>query len=145
MKKIAPRISDQTAELLPELFGRLNTGAEFILDSWPGLYKRTLHGLKGKFTRGELLLMVDVMNGTILTPGISGQHLAINVADGISLDKLNEKWEINGPELNAKIAGLSAFETACLELWIQAFWNREDHGDLDKYVAALEEGKHSQT
>lgn len=135
--KVTPRISEKTAEELKRVFPSLNAGCEYVLESWLQLYRLTIHKLKGHFSRGELLLMVDVMNGTYLTPGIAGQHLDINVADGISLDKLDEKWSIDGPELNKKIAELTIYEAACMEWWIQAFWNQKEHGNLDEYVEDL--------
>jgi len=53
--------------------------------------------------------MIDVFNSTMLTPMLAGQQLDIQVADGIALDALDKKWEIDGAALNAKIAGLPIF------------------------------------
>lgn len=135
--KTAPRISDKSATLYKSIFGNPNAGMEYIGDAFPALYRHTLHDMRGKFTRGELMLMIDVMNGTWLTPGMAGQHLNANVSDGIALDGLDEKWGIDGVKLNQKIGGLSIFETACLELWVQAFWQQEEHGNIEEYVAVL--------
>lgn len=135
--KTAPRITQKTADELAKAFGNVNAGCEYVLDSWPGLYRNTLHDLKGKFLRGELMLMIDVMNGTYLTALIAGQQLDINIIDGIKLDGLDAKWEIDGPALNAKIAALTIFETACLEWWVQTFWQQKEHGNIEEYVAPL--------
>lgn len=136
-RKISPRVEESAHATLKEVFGTSNAGAEFVLNSWPALYKRTIHGLKGKFDRDELMLMVGAMNGTMLTPGITGQHIGAKVADGIDLDGLDIKRDVGGITLKAKIEQLSAFERACLEWWIQAFWIQEDHGDIEEYVATL--------
>jgi hypothetical protein len=136
-KMITPRISMATRDQLRQVFGAAYPGAEYVLNSWPALYKRTIHGLKGKFDRDELMLMVDAMNGTMLTPGITGQHIGAKVADGIDLDGLDIKRDVGGITLKAKIEQLSAFERACLEWWIQTFWIQEDHGDIEEYVATL--------
>ena len=132
--KTAPRIMDKSAEWYKQAFSSVNAGLEYVLDAFPALYQHTLHNLKGRFSRGELMLMIDVNNGLILTPRIAGQHLDAQVADGIALDKLDEKWEIDGAGLNTKIAALAVFEAACLELWVQAFWERHEELDIEKYV-----------
>jgi hypothetical protein len=135
--KTSPRINDKSAEIYKTIFGNVNAGMEYLGDAFPQLYKITLHVLKGRFVRGELMLMIDVNNGLILTAGMAGQHLDAQVSDGIALDHLDEKWEIDGDALNKKIAALTIFESACLELWIQAFWQQPDHSAIEEYVQAL--------
>lgn len=130
MKKIAPKISDTAAEFYPSLFASLNGGATYALEAFPKLYQRTLHGMKGRFSKSELSLMLDVMNATMLTPQSAGYHLAANVADGIALDGLDEKWEIDGKTLNEKLAALPPFEAACLEIWANGFWYAKDRKDI---------------
>lgn len=122
----APRIGDKSAEFYTGLFSSLNGGLTYCADAWPVLYRRTMLGLKGRFSRGELMLTIDVFSSTALTPMLAGQQLGINVADGIALDHLGEKWEIDGDALNAKIAALTIFEAACLEIWANGFWYRSD-------------------
>lgn len=130
--RTAPRISDSAAQFYPAIFPSLNAGLEFVADAFPVLYRRTLHGLKGRLERSELSLMIDIFNSTALRPGILGQHLAAQVSDGIALDHLDEKWEIDGKKLNEKIGKLTMFECACLELWANGFWYRECDGELGR-------------
>jgi hypothetical protein len=139
-KSTAPRIGDKSAEFYPGLFQSLNWGLEYTLDAFPALYRRTLHDLKGKFSRGELCLMIDVFNATALTPQLAGQQIGANVADGIELDHLDEKWEIDGDALNAKIDALTIFEASCLEIWANGFWyrsNPEEPLDIETWVKQL--------
>lgn len=135
--KTAPRISDKSADFYRDKFESMNAGLEYVLDAFPALYRYTLDGLRGKFVQPELMLMIDVCNGLWLTPRMAGQHLSAQVADGIALDKLDEKWNIDGAELNGKIAGLSIFEAACLELWVQAFWAQDSQDNIEEYVSAM--------
>jgi hypothetical protein len=83
------------------------------------------------------MLMIDVSNGLFLTPQLAGQHLAAQVSDGIALDKLDEKWGIDGTGLNAKAASLAIFEAACLELWALAYWRRRKEIDIEEYVREM--------
>ena len=68
--------------------------------------------------------MLDVCNGLVLTPGMAGQHLPADVSDGIALDSLADKWEIDGAALLAKLQALSIFQAHCLEVWCRAFWEQ---------------------
>lgn len=137
--KTAPRITDKTAEFYRENFETLNAGLEYALQAFSQLYKITMHSLCGKFSRGELMLFIDVMNGHLYNPQFAGQEMTLNVSDGIALDRLDEKWEIDGAALNKKLAALSMFDRACLEIWIQAFWNQDEHGNIEEYVSAMTE------
>lgn len=138
--KTAPRIIEKTAVFYRDKFSSLNAGLEYIIEAMPDLYAHTMHDLRGKFTRGELMLMVDVMNGHWYNPHGAGQEMTPNVSDGIALDHLDKKWEIDGKALNAKLAALTMFDRACLEIWIQAFWNQNDHGNIEEYVAVMTGG-----
>lgn len=121
--KTAPRIPGAAAEWYPGLFESLNQGLEFIIEAFPTLYKRALDEIKGKFLEGELLLMVDVFNATYLLPQILGTHLDIQVSDGCALDGLDQKWGVMKNPLLDKIAALTSFQAACLELFVVGFWH----------------------
>lgn len=131
--KTAPRISNKSADWHKQTFSSVNAGLEYILDATPQLYRLTLHALKGRFSRGELMLIIDALSGTMLTAGLAGQHLAIDVSDAIALDHLDTKWSVDGDALKTKIAALTIYEASCLELWAQAVRGKK----LDAYVDAL--------
>lgn len=137
--KTAPRILDKSTDFYKLTFETLNAGLEFILDSFPRLYRQTIFDLRGKFTRGELMLLIDVNNGTMLSPDTIGWSAAANAVDGIKLDRLDKKWNINGKAFVAKLQTLTIFELACLELWVQTFWNQDKHNNIEEYVKGLSE------
>ena len=122
MIKTAPRISEKTAVFLPEHFRTLNQGLEYIIDSFMPLFQRTMHELRGKFTAGELKLMIDAFNSTMLTPGIAGQHLPLNCSDAMDLDGYDEKWKVDKKTFLDKLQSLTILQAACLEIWANGFW-----------------------
>lgn len=122
MSKITCRIADQTAEWLQNHFDNRTAGGEYVLDAFPTLYRRCLHALRGKFDRGELMLVLDVLNGHFLTPGLVGQALELECADGIALNALDRKWKIDRDVFLGKVASLTVFERSCLEVWGRGFW-----------------------
>lgn len=137
-KIVAPRIREGAKNWYAENFATTNAGVVFILESFPELYKRALLEIKGRFSREELLLIVDVYNATALTPGMP--MLDAQVSDGIALDSLHKKWEIDGSELVKKITGLTSFQSAILEIWANGYWYAQPGKklrDLEKYVEIL--------
>lgn len=138
MKEIRPMIDDATHDFLGELFRSSRQGADYVLSSWPSLYRRALHKVKGTFSENELKLMIDLSNATALVPGLAGQHIPAQVEDGIDLEHLDEKWGVRREEIIGKLKPLDIFSLACLEIWANSFWYgaREDQ-DLEEYVANL--------
>lgn len=134
--KLGPRISDTAATWLSAHFSSRNAGAEYILEAFPELYRRVLRDLDGRFTPGELSLMLDVMNGHMLTPQLAGQSLIISCVDSMDLDGTGEKWKIDPEGFTDSLQGLRPFELACLEIWARAFWE-SGKGELKNWVAQL--------
>ena len=128
MKAIAPKINDTAAEFYPLFFKTLNAGVRYTTEAFPTLYKRTLSNLAGVFSEDELFLVIDVFNATMLTPMLAGVHLAGNVQDGIKLDGLDKKWNVNKDVFLTKIKNLHLFDAACIEIWANGFW----YGGLDE-------------
>jgi len=138
-KTVGPRIQAETIEFYKTIFPNVNAGAEYAVEMFRALYRKTLTDLKGYFTTDELNLIIEVHNSVLLLPAMSGQHLPADVADGIALDGLDEKWKIDGKELNDKISKLHIFQIACLEIWANGFWYASTDGklDIEKHVQQL--------
>ena len=138
-KKVGPAISEEAEKFFRENFANVNAGTTYVLDAFPGLYGRAMADMRGVFSRAELMLMLDVSNGLWLNPGLAGQHMTIQVADGMEIDRLDEKWKVGEKEILKKLQGLSTFHLACLEVWAGAFWEQEEHNtkQFDKWVKKL--------
>ena len=136
---IGPSISTNTMEFFGKNFKTVNAGASYALESFPVLYRRTLATMKGKFTEGELRLMLEVSNKLPLTPSIAGRHMAALCFDGIALDGTDNKWKVDPLEIDGKFKLLSDFEIAILEVWANSFWQgmpTKGKG-VEKYVNQL--------
>lgn len=133
-KKVSPIISDNAVDFYYSQFDNLNAGVTYTLEAYRDLYRRTIHEMRGNFSEGELMLMVDICNGLILTPGLAGQHIIADVEDGCDLDRLDKKWEIEKETLVEKLAALPVFSLACLEVWACGFWrSKNSEGELGNY------------
>ena len=141
-KVIGPRVGKAAEAWLEERFRTRTAGAEYILGMMPRMYARTMEGLKGKFTRAELRVMVEVGNGLELTPGLAGQHLEADCADGMALDGLGEKYGVqDGEDFLLRVALLTDFERACLEIWANGYWygrTGEEREDLYGYIDKMD-------
>ena len=138
-KAIGPKLEPTIAEFYPKIFSNLHSGTTFVLEIFPTLYRRTLYDLKGLLTKGELSLLVDVFNGALLTPGLVGQHIIAQVEDGIDLDGLDKKWEIEKTALVEKLKSLPLFSLACLEIWANGFWYRKEKPEGLNFDAWVEQ------
>lgn len=137
-KKIGPAIADATAAFFSRTFDSPNAGYSYALDSYPTLYRQTLAEMRGRFGADELKLLLDANNGLLLTAELAGQHVALEVADSISLNAYDKKWNVDGASLVRRLRELPAFSRAVLEVWARAFWaDPETYASPDRYVAAL--------
>jgi hypothetical protein len=141
LKPVGPKITAKSFDFYAATFATTNAGTAYTLESFPALYRHTLiRELRGKFERQELLLMLDVCNGLVLTPGMAGQHLPADVSDGIALDNLAHKWDIDGAAFIAKLRALSIFQLHCLEVWCRAFWEQSGNDGavgIERWVEQL--------
>ncbi len=143
MIQIGPRIDEKTAEWLREKFKTLNAGSEYALGAFRALNERALCGLRGKFERGELYVIIAVFNTTVLMAGLAGQHLVTNCVDGMILDGLDKEWGVDKAAFLKKLKRLSLLEAAALEIWANGFWYGGRHKDgfpggaLDEYVEKM--------
>lgn len=144
-KAIAPRIQEATAEWIERMFPSLNAGATMILDAFPHLILSSLDEIKGKFSRGELMMMIDVLNGhgTVICFGsapLLGGYLHLSIFDSFRLypGMYEEKWHIeNKDDYLSRIASLTRAQLASLEIWIAGLWEKCEEMDFEKEVKKL--------
>ena len=137
---IGPRISDKCKGWLEENFQSLTGGAQMVLEGTMVNYRAALREMKGIFSTDELKAMVDVMNATILTPSMMGQHLPLSIQDAIALDGLAEKWSLDPQDFIPRLLNRTTFQITTLEWWSNAFWYGGGAwlpNDLEDYIKIL--------
>ncbi len=104
---------------------------------------RGLATARKKITRREAKLLLDVQNSTFFDSSQvsiwlhGGLHH--QVSDGIALDGMDKKWEIDGPALLAKIAALTDMETIAMLDWCRWMWrNHEAEGLWTEQIDKLQ-------
>lgn len=137
-KQIGPRIPESAHDWYAANFATANAGASYILEAFPALYRATLvRELRGKLTKPELMLILDACNGLILTSKFAGQHLILEVTDGIELNGLDEKWDVYDAALIDKLRALTIFQLAVLEIWARAYWHLESARESEQWVSEI--------
>ena len=140
---VSPKIHPKTADWYKNIYGSVNRGATFALEFLPAAYHYTLdHELKGKFSQGELGMLIDIMNGTIILdpPQMAGQSILGNLQDAFYLDPgmYEKKWDIPDPDdFISRFKELSHFQKICLEIWITRFWQNYEELSLEEYLNFL--------
>jgi len=143
IKPVTPRVSPQALAWITDTFKNPTHGAGYCIEAFHVLYAHSMYDLKGQFGEGELSLMIDVFNGTMLTPGRAGQQLLVDCVDGMALNGLDEKWNVDRKAFTDKLKSLTLTESACIEIWANGYWyggKSETTGELadfNNYIANL--------
>jgi hypothetical protein len=91
--------------------------------------------LASQFGPGECGLMIDTLNGSLFYP-YSINMLPAGIADAIELDRLDQKWEVDGAALVAKLEALDYFQRLAIIDALECWWNRS-HEDPQPAFADL--------
>lgn len=136
---LGPRTDEATVKFYKELFGSTNAGAEFVVNAFPGWYRRTLaHCIKHRFTSADLMLFIDSYNSTMLSPDFSGQGVIGHVGEAIDYEHLDDKYSVDGQNLITELSLMDPFELAVLELWSKGYWEQEEGGKtMAEYAGEL--------
>lgn len=86
--------------------------------------KRARAELREKLSEAELAAVLDNLNGVWMAEPVSVSIMWANVADGIALEKLDQKWNIDGPVLVAKLRTMPFIEVCALADAAERHWNR---------------------
>lgn len=131
IRALAPKIQEQAADWYGRMFPSLNAGATWILGELPYIYDVTLAEMRGTLTRGELCMVLDVLNGhgSILAyggHGLAGQSLPLSIADSFRLypGEYEGKWGVDEKAMNEKLSRLTRWQLVCLEVWAAGFWEQ---------------------
>lgn len=112
-----------------EARGGKNEVIELALQRYFESIRAAKRSLRQKFMDSELNLIMDVCNGWLIDAHIN--FIWAEVADGIKLNHLDEKWGVEDEEeLVLKLRNLSPIQLYALHDAIILFW-RDENGTLD--------------
>lgn len=79
--------------------------------------------LADQFSDQECGLILDACNGTLFYP-FSINLIGATIQDAISMDRLDQKWEVDGAALAAKLNELNYFERLVVVDAVEVWWER---------------------
>ncbi len=110
-----PRVKEFIAKRGDNRSGMINRD----LERYYVLLSRALKSVP--LTVTEASLIVDVLNGTIID-GNTACFLWAEVQDGINLEKLDKKWNIDGDSFVQRLRELNDFQAMALIDAAEIFW-----------------------
>lgn len=123
---ISHRIENHTIDLLGDLFRKSNGdrnpggGCAFILESFRHIYRQSLIDLKGIFTEYELIVMINAIEKSPISPEFSGRRLSSNLSDDLKFPD----GELVNPCILDELNKLSVAQLYFLEVWIHGYWSQ---------------------
>jgi hypothetical protein len=99
------------------------------LDRYFALLARSLAEWRSQLSDAECALILDATNGTMFADTISLGMLWAEIADAISLDGLDAKWQVDGQALVAKLQGSGMIGQAALVDASERWWRRVANGE----------------
>ena len=108
--------------------GERSTTLNRSLDRYFEILNAARRRLAVLFDDQEMGLILDVLNGTLFAEPFSIQLVEHEIADALG-EGYAEKWKVDGPELVAKLRGLSYAESVALVDTVERWWNRVGAGE----------------
>jgi hypothetical protein len=140
MKKTTIVLNDLAARYFEEDFKSVAAGAQHAAENYYQLKGQTARELKGRFTRQELIAMIDSLNGLFHTPMTqsSVQMFLIGMTDSEELDGTFTRHEADWNAFKAKAEQLTSAQVFFLQQLIKEFWDvPNDARNLDGWVDTL--------
>lgn len=107
------------------------------LERYEAILERGRSHLLEILSENEMALIMDVLNGVMFSDTISIHMVYAEVEDGISMDGLDQKWNIDGKALSEKIKNLEYAEKVALVDAAERWWNFVTSGEQPGYLETL--------
>lgn len=138
-----------TISLMPEMTAKINQRNErgdtgnrsFAIAKQLGRYFDMIdqhkRELRGMLSDKECALILDTFNGVAFMDPVAIRYAWHEVSDAISMDRLDQKWEIDGKALVKKLQALSFGHLIALVDSAEIWWNRVANGEQPEYGELL--------
>jgi len=117
--------------------GERSTVINRSLDRYFDLLARTRRELRKLLDDKEMGLILDALNGTAFFDTFGIYLVQHEIADAISMDGLDKKWEVDGKALVEKMNAMNDAQRLALVDAVQCWWDRVANGEQPEYGEAL--------
>ena len=137
VRKTTVSIPPEIAQAMDNRNDQFSTAISRSLARYISLLHTTRRALAERFTPGECGLILDSCNGVMFADMLSVRIMEYGIQDSISLDHLDDKWEVDGADLIAKLAALTLVEKIAVIDAVECWWNRVANGEQPEYGELL--------
>lgn len=134
VKTVSSRLSAEIMAQLEEIDPRPTISAQAALEVFVYLRRSTLHELRGRFSREEIIALTDSFDGLVPTWQIMC-NTDVLVAHTEDAEKYRHSATSNGADpllLIEKIKQLTSAQASILQLELWAFWNRDQNTEPER-------------
>lgn len=137
MQTVSPKLSDRVVKELIDFAGNKNAGATESIEGYSFIRRATLAELKGKFTKPEATAMVDMYNGTLLTPELQYQPevLRAKIEDSEKYEGSCRRHGAKMADLLKKTDALTAAQVWVLQQELVRAWDNNSVEDIIKHLS----------
>lgn len=93
--------------------------------------------LRNILSDAEISLILDTFNGIAFADTVSIRYAWHEVADAIEMDRLDEKWKVDGKALVEKMKAMSFGHLIALVDSVEIWWNRVGNGEQLEHSEVL--------
>lgn len=140
VQKFSISLMDNTMKEISKRYhveGERSMAINRSLDRYFDLLTRTRRELRQLLNDKEMGLILDALNGTAFFDTFGIYLVHHEIADAISMDRLDEKWEIDGKALVDKMTAMNDAQRLTLVDAVQVWWDRVANGEQPEYSEAL--------
>ena len=140
VQKFSISLMDNTMKEISKRYhveGERSMAINRSLDRYFDLLTRTRRELRQLLNDKEMGLILDALNGTAFFDTFGIYLVHHEIADAISMDRLDEKWEIDGKALVDKMTAMNDAQRLALVDAVQVWWDRVANGEQPEYSEAL--------
>lgn len=140
VQKFSISLMDNTMKEISKRYhveGERSMAINRSLDRYFDLLTRTRRELRQLLNDKEMGLILDALNGTAFFDTFGIYLVHHEIADAISMDGLDKKWEVDGKALVNKMTTMNDAQRLALVDAVQVWWDRVANGEQPEYSEAL--------
>lgn len=120
--------------------GNFSSALNQSVERYEEILKQARTNLLALLSEKEMALIIDVLNGTLFSEPVSIHMVYGEVEDGVRMEGLDQKWEIDGPALIEKVHNLGYPEKVALVDAAERWWKSTGDGKQPGWLETLKRG-----
>lgn len=135
MKKVNITLTETDTQRISSLYPTQKEGLELCVRNYLTVRDYTLLELKGVFGREELIVLLDIYNGTMYDPTFTGsQFISIQLEDAEKFENAVSRHNADLKTMLEKVNKLTHAQALVLAEECWRFWYASKKSDMDDFL-----------